>query len=59
LQQALKEIPALDYAPHLEVETYTWEVLPDAPPVQSQERLIQGLALELKATRELIFGSKG
>lgn len=58
LQQALKEIPALAYAPHLEVETYTWEVLPDAPPVQSQERLIHGLAMELKATRELISNSR-
>lgn len=54
LEQALREIPQLDYAPHLEVETYTWEVLPDAPPVQSQERLIHGLAGELRATREMI-----
>jgi hypothetical protein len=58
LVQALREIPGLDYAPHLEVETYTWEVLPDAPPVQSQERLIHGLAQELKATRELIASSR-
>ena len=54
LLEALDQIPALPYAPHLEVETYTWEVLPDAPPVQSQERLIHGLALELKATSLLI-----
>lgn len=54
LQQALREIPALPYAPHLEVETYTWEVLPDAPPVASADRLIHGLSAELRATRELI-----
>ena len=28
LRQALATIAELDYAPHLEVETYTWEVLP-------------------------------
>ena len=54
LLQALQQIPALPYAPHLEVETYTWEVLPDAPPVQSAERLIHGLAEELRATNKLI-----
>lgn len=54
LLEALDQIPALPYAPHLEVETYTWEVLPDAPPVQSPERLIHGLAQELKATSKLI-----
>lgn len=58
LVQALREIPGLTYAPHLEVETYTWEVLPDAPPVQSHARLIQGLAQELKATRDLIAQSR-
>ena len=54
LLEALREIPRLSYAPHLEVETYTWEVLPDSPPIQSQERLINGLAQELTATRDLI-----
>ncbi len=28
LEQALREVAALDYAPHLEVETYTWPVMP-------------------------------
>ena len=28
LKRALAVVPELDYAPHLEVETYTWEVLP-------------------------------
>ena len=54
LLQALQQIPGLPYAPHLEVETYTWEVLPDAPPMQSSERLILGLAEELRATNKLI-----
>jgi len=59
LKQALEEVKQLPYAPHLEVETYTWEVLPDAPAVASSpERLIQGLAQELRATRELILGSR-
>lgn len=56
LIQALQQIPGLAYAPHMEVETYTWEVLPDAPPQQSTERLIHGLAQELSATRALIEG---
>jgi hypothetical protein len=57
LKQALVEVQNLDYAPHLEVETYTWEVLPDAPAVAtSADRLIQGLAQELRATRDLIHG---
>lgn len=58
LQQALAQIPNLDYAPHLEVETYTWEVLPDASPVQSRSRLIDGLVSELNATSELIANVK-
>ena len=28
MKQALATLPELHYAPHLEVETYTWEVLP-------------------------------
>lgn len=55
LKQALEEVLALNYAPHLEVETYTWEVLPDAPAVAtSPARLIEGLAQELRATSELL-----
>ena len=54
LLQALREIPGLPYAPHLEVETYTWEVLPDTPAVQSRERLVHGLAQELRATNQLL-----
>jgi len=47
---ALPAVAALDYAPHLEVETYTWEVLPGAGPAD----LVTGLTRELVATDELI-----
>jgi sugar phosphate isomerase/epimerase len=49
LREALAAVEALDYAPHLEVETYTWDVLPGARPAD----LVQGLARELLATRAL------
>lgn len=50
LREALAEIAALDYPPHLEVETYTWEVLPgDGPP-----DLVEGLTRELLATKRLL-----
>ncbi|MCU0429558.1 MAG: metabolite traffic protein EboE [Cytophagaceae bacterium] len=29
LLEVLEQLPQLGYAPHLEIETYTWEVLPD------------------------------
>ena len=50
LERALAAIKALEYAPHLEVETYTWPVLPGADPVD----LASGIARELVATRGLI-----
>jgi len=53
LRQALQAVQALSYAPHLEVETYTWEVLPGDSPA-GPERLINGLSRELEATRVLI-----
>jgi hypothetical protein len=50
LIMALTEVANLDYAPDLEVETYTWEVLPGA-----QERdLVEGLSRELTSTAKLI-----
>lgn len=55
LRQALAAVSQLDYAPHLEVETYTWEVLPDmAQQPRTPNRLIDGLVRELVGTRELI-----
>jgi sugar phosphate isomerase/epimerase len=52
LKLALKTVAELDYAPHLEVETYTWEVLPDG----NQVSLVDGFTAELEATRELLDG---
>lgn len=49
LRRALAEVAWLDYAPHLEVETYTWEVLPGREP-----DLVTGLTRELVATRQLL-----
>ena len=50
IREALKAIAELPYAPHLEVETYTWEVLPGA----AKPDLVEGLTREMNATRELI-----
>jgi len=50
LKRALKAVAALEYAPHLEVETYTWGVLPG----QEQPSLVDGLTAELTATRDLL-----
>jgi hypothetical protein len=50
LKIALKTVAALDQTPHLEVETYTWSVLPG----ERTPSLIDGLAGELEATRELL-----
>ncbi len=50
LKRALAAVANLNYAPHLEVETYTWVVLPG----QSQRPLVDGLTEELQATRTLL-----
>ena len=50
LIKALKEVGKLNYAPHLEVETYTWQVLPGAGPMD----LVEGLARELKSADRLV-----
>lgn len=52
LIEALKVIPELSYAPHLEVETYTWEVLPGG----GRTELATGFARELSATQRLLDG---
>ena len=53
LSRALAAVQALPYAPHLEVETYTWSVLPgDGPP--SPADLVDGLAREMTATARLL-----
>lgn len=50
IKRALKAVAVLDYAPHLEVETYTWHVLPG----EEQPSLVDGLTAELTATRDLL-----
>jgi hypothetical protein len=50
LREAIAAIAKLEYAPHLEVETYTWQVLPGA----EKPDLVTGLTRELVATKELI-----
>lgn len=50
LMEALPAVAAVDYAPHLEVETYTWEVLPGS----GSADLVGGLTRELLATAELL-----
>jgi hypothetical protein len=50
LKKALATVRELSYAPHLEVETYTWEVLPGA----ASGDLVQGLTRELAATDALL-----
>ena len=50
LKQALATLPELHYAPHLEVETYTWEVLPGGGP----PHIVEGFTRELLATKKLL-----
>lgn len=50
LRRAVEAVAALDYAPHLEVETYTWNVLPGA----DATALNDGLTRELAATSQLV-----
>lgn len=52
---ALAAVARLDYAPHLEVETYTWDVMPGSGPPD----LVGGLTRELLATQRLIEAAGG
>ncbi len=57
LKQALEAVARLDYAPHLEVETYTWEVLPeDGATAIGPSTLVDGLTAEMVSTREMLAG---
>ncbi|MCA9048529.1 MAG: metabolite traffic protein EboE [Planctomycetaceae bacterium] len=51
LRAALKAVDALDYAPHLEVETYTWPVMPDS---NDAETLASKLCRELESAADLL-----
>lgn len=50
LRKALLQVQALNYAPHLEVETYTWGVLPSG----EKPGLVEGISRELRATQLLL-----
>ncbi len=54
LAAALKRIAVLDYAPHLEVETYTWPVMPDASQDDGSTDLATRIARELQSAAELL-----
>ncbi len=54
LVRAIDRVAKLDYAPHLEIETYTWEVLPDGKSVD----LVTGLCQEITATGELLRSAR-
>ncbi len=55
LKRALAVIPELAYAPHLEVETYTWEVLPGGGSIN----IVDGFTRELLATKALLRQIEG
>ncbi len=50
LRKALAQVQLLNYAPHLEVETYTWGVLPTG----EKPSLVEGISRELRATQLLL-----
>ncbi len=52
LKAALRRVASMQYAPHLEVETYTWPVMPDEP--CGNEDLASRICRELASTYELL-----
>jgi sugar phosphate isomerase/epimerase len=55
LRDALAAVAKLDYAPHLEVETYTWDVMPG----RQQVDLADALAREIRAARAMLEATGG
>ena len=55
LKRALAVVAELEYAPHLEVETYTWGVLPDGI---GKPSLVDSLVQELSATQALLNSAR-
>lgn len=53
LRRALRAVARLDYAPHLEVETYTWPVMPGVSDA-GEAPLAERIASELAAASDLI-----
>jgi hypothetical protein len=58
LAAALKRIALLDYSPHLEVETYTWPVMPGSGTEDSSAELSARIANELQSAAELLADSE-
>ena len=54
ITEALRAVRDLDYAPHLEVETYTWNVLPAQSAAAEPFDLVAGLQAEMSSTIALI-----
>lgn len=55
LKAALRKVREIDYAPHLEVETYTWPVMPDCADAPTD--LAQQIATELESAAALMYES--
>jgi hypothetical protein len=47
-------LAALEPPPHLEVETYTWSVLPAAARPNSRADLVRGLCAEMNFAKEAL-----
>ncbi len=56
LAAALKKVAALTYSPHLEVETYTWPVMPGE---SASPALADRIAQELQSAAELLRDAAG
>lgn len=54
LEAALPALAALDPLPHLEVETYTWNVLPEAERPRTDHDLMRGLAAEVSFAQKVL-----
>lgn len=56
LQAALRRVAMMEYAPHLEVETYTWPVMPDAT---EQNGLVDQISQEITAAYDMMAHASG
>ncbi len=56
LEQTLRTVAARSVLPHLEVETYTWSVLPPNERPRGDEDLVEKLARELEWARARLHG---
>jgi hypothetical protein len=56
LQAAMRRVAMMEYAPHLEVETYTWPVMPDAT---EQKGLVDQISQEISAAYDMMAQASG